>query len=144
MTSDTFQTMKNLAIGRGDTKRSQELATYSLANREQSFDAAAEQLAYLYRLMGGNWPKALAAYNFGPGLMNWFDGKPVSISKDNKPVYISKGKWEEISVYLAYALRGASEDPQSADGYVLRPPNQDRTRDRIYRPAVPSDTIRNP
>jgi hypothetical protein len=144
MTSDTFQTLKNLAIGRGDTKRSQELATYSLANREQSFDAAAEQLAYLYRLMGGNWPKALAAYNFGPGLMNWFDGKPVSISKDNKPVYISKGKWEEISVYLAYALRGASEDPQSADGYVLRPPNQDRTRDRIYRPAVPSDTIRNP
>jgi hypothetical protein len=144
MDKDTFQTLKNLAILRGDTKRSQELATYSLANREQSFDAAAEQLAYLYRLMGGSWPKALAAYNFGPGLKNWFDGKPVSISKDGKPVYVSDGKWKEISAYLAYALRGASEDPQTADGYVYRSPNEGRVRDRLYRPAVPSDTRRNP
>ena len=143
MTKDTFQTLKNRAILRGDTKRSQELATYSLANREQSFDAAAEQLAYLYRLTGGSWPKALAAYNFGPGLANWFNGDPVS-TKDGKPAYPSNGKWKEIAAYLAYALRGASEDPQTADSYVYRPPNEGRAREQLYRPAVPSDTRLNP
>lgn len=135
MTKDTFQTLQNLARLRGDTKRARELAGYSLANREQSFDAAAEQLAYLHRLMGGSWPKALAAYNYGAGIKKWFDGDPISISK---------GKWEEIAGYLAYALRGAAEDPQTGDGYVFQTPNQAHTRERIHRPAVPSDTRQNP
>lgn len=74
MTKNTLQDLKDREARRGDTKRSQELATYSLANREQSFDAAAEQLSYLYRLVGGNWPKAVAAYNVGPGLSGWFNG----------------------------------------------------------------------
>jgi hypothetical protein len=135
MTKDTFQTLQNLARLRGDTGRTRELAGYSLANREQSFDAAAEQLAYLYRLMGGSWPKALAAYNYGPGIGEWFAGKPMSISTK---------KWEEIAGYLAYALRGAAEDPQTGDSYVYQAPNRAHARERIYRPAVPSDTRQNP
>lgn len=135
MTKDTLETLTNLARLRGDTKRVQELEKYSLGNREQSFDAAAEQLAYLHRHMGGNWPKALAAYNYGPGLKAWFDGKDVPIST---------GKWREMADYLIYALRGAEEEPQTGDPYVVQPVNRDRARDRIYRPAVPSDTKQNP
>jgi Transglycosylase SLT domain len=135
MTKGTFQDLRRRALQRGDTKRAQELATYSLANREQSFDAAAEHLAYLHRLMGGSWPKALAAYNYGVGIKDWFDGKPMSIGTK---------KWEEIAGYLAYALRGAPEDPQMGDGYVYQAPNRAHAREWIHRPDVYSDTRLNP
>lgn len=135
MTGETFEDLKRRARERGDKDRAKELAGYSLANREQSFDAAAEQLAYLHRLTGGSWPKAVAGYNYGPGIRQWFDGQNVAISTK---------KWEELKGYLPFALRGAAEDPQTADGYAERLPNQDRTRARLYRPHVPSDTRQNP
>ena len=135
MTGETFEDLKRRARERGDKDRAKELAGYSLANREQSFDAAAEQLAYLHRLTGGSWPKAVAGYNYGPGIRQWFDGQNVAISTK---------KWEELKGYLPFALKGAAEDPQTADGYAERLPNQGRTRDRLYRPNVPSDTRQNP
>jgi len=135
MTKDTFEDLKRRARARGDEDRARELAGYSLANREQSFDVAAEQLAYLHRLMGGSWPKAVAAYNYGPGIGKWFDGQNVDIST---------GKWGELKGYLAMILRGAAEDPQTADGYVYQSPFRGRARDRLYRSNVPSDTQNNP
>ncbi|HET7715509.1 MAG TPA: transglycosylase SLT domain-containing protein [Bauldia sp.] len=150
MTKNTLQNLKDRAARRGDTKRSQELATYSLANREQSFDAAAEQLSYLYRLVGGSWPKAVAAYNVGPGLSGWFNGANMdprffAARTDAKGNLIPSRKWtHEIPEYLRFIFRGASEDPATVDMYDYQPPSQYRARDRIYRPAVPADTRRNP
>lgn len=57
---------------------------------------------------------------------------------------ITPRKWNEIADYLAYALRGAAEDPQTADGYVYQEPNRAHAREKIYRPAAPSDTRLNP
>ena len=139
MTKNTLENMKDRAARRGDTKRSDELATYSLGNREQSFDAAAEQLAYLYRLMGGNWPQAVAAYNVGPSLMRWFNGAEIDprffankMDRDKKPV--ATDKWtKEVPEYLRFVLRGAAEDPYSADMYEPQAPNQYRVRDPIPR-----------
>lgn len=150
MTKNTLQDLKDRAARRGDTKRSQELATYSLANREQSFDAAAEQLSYLYRLVGGSWPKAVAAYNVGPGLSGWFNGANMdprffAARKDVKGNLIPSRKWtHEIPEYLRFIFRGASEDPATVDMYDYQPPSQYRARERIYRPAIPSDTRQNP
>ena len=135
MTRETFEDLKRRARERGDKDRAAELAGYSLANREQSFDAAAEQLAYLHRLMGGSWPKAVVGYNYGTGIWRWFDGQNVEISTR---------KWNELKGYLAFALRGAAEGPQTADAYADQLPNQGRTRDRLYRPNVPSDAQENP
>jgi hypothetical protein len=137
MTKNTLENMKNRAAYRGDTKRSEELSTYSLANREQSFDAAAEQLAYLYRLMGGSWPKAVAAYNVGPSLVRWFNGAEIDpqyftnkADRNGKP--LSTDKWtKEVPAYLRFVLRGAAEDPATADMYEPQPPAHYRARDRI-------------
>jgi hypothetical protein len=137
MTKNTLENTKNRAAYRGDTKRSEELSTYSLANREQSFDAAAEQLAYLYRLMGGSWPKAVAAYNVGPSLVRWFNGAEIDpqyftnkADRNGKP--LSTDKWtKEVPAYLRFVLRGAAEDPATADMYEPQPPAHYRARDRI-------------
>jgi soluble lytic murein transglycosylase-like protein len=143
MTKQTLEELKRRARVRGDVARVRELATYSPANREQAFDAAAEQLAYLYRLMGGNWPKAVAAYNVGPSLATWFDGgrsdpRFFAAGQDPKGKLIPSNKWTtEIPAYLRFILRGAAEDPITGDMYGYREPNRDRTRDRIQRPAVP-------
>lgn len=151
MTKNTFKDLKDRATRRGDAKRSQELSTYSLANREQSFDAAAEQLAYLYRLTGGNWPKAVAAYNVGSGLARWFDGANMdpqffaASKRDKNGNLIPSDKWtHEIPEYLRFIFRGAAEDPAGVDMYDYQPHEQYRARDRIYTSAVPSDTRRNP
>jgi len=137
MTKQTLEELKRRARVRGDMARVRELATYSLANREQSFDAAAEQLAYLYRLVGGNWPKAVAAYNVGPSLATWFDGgrsdpRFFGARQDRKGNLIPTDKWTtEIPAYLRFILRGAAEDPATGDMYIYREPNRDRTRDRL-------------
>lgn len=150
MTKSTLADLKDRAARRGDNRRSEELATYSLANREQSFDAAAEQLAYLYRRMGGHWPKAVAAYNVGQDLSRWFDGANIdpqyfAAKRDEKGNLIPSGKWtKEIPEYLRFIFRGADEDPLTADMYDYQPPSQYRAREKIYQPAVPSDTRRNP
>lgn len=159
MNKITLEDLKARARLRGDTKRAQELAAYSLANREQSSDAAAEQLAYLYRLMGGSWPKAVAAYNVGPtGLKNWFDAQQNGNDKDDqkndprffaarrsrngKPIppaeWKPTNKWtDEIPAYLRYILRGAAEDPATSDMYDYQSPRQYRARDPIPRRVVP-------
>jgi hypothetical protein len=150
MTNDTLKTLKNLAHLRGDTKRSEELAAYSLSNREQSFDAAAEQLAYLYRLTGGSWPKAVAAYNVGPGLANWFNGASMdpqlfAAHEDKKSgkLILSKKWTDEIPAYLRFIFRGATEDPAIGGMYDYQPPEQYRARDWINRLPMP-DTKHNP
>jgi hypothetical protein len=152
MTMNTLEELKRQATKRGDMKRRQELETYSLANREQSFDAAAEQLTYLYRLMGGSWPKAVAAYNVGSDLRRWFEGanidpqffgSPKRDKTTNQP--LPTDKWtKEVPGYLRFIFRGATEDPATGDMYAYQPPEQYRARDRVYRPPVPSDTRHNP
>src|SRR5258708_35171317 len=109
--------------------------------------------------MGGCWPKAFAAYNVGSSLCEWFDGKE---GNDFDPRFFggtrdkngrllkleTTNKWkEEVPNYLKVILRGTPEDPATGDMYVSRShrdKDQDRARDRIYRPAVPSDTGRKP
>jgi hypothetical protein len=127
MTMNTLEELKRQATKRGDVKRRQELETYSLANREQSFDAAAEQLTYLYRLMGGSWPKAVAAYNVGPDLRRWFEGAnidpqffgaPKRDKTTNQP--LPTDKWtKEVPGYLRFIFRGATEDPATGDMYAI-------------------------
>lgn len=71
--------------------------------------------------MGGSWPKAVAGYNVGAGLANWFNGAEIDPrffvnkrDRDNKPV--ATDKWtKEVPEYLRFVLRGAPEDPYSAD-----------------------------
>ncbi len=150
MTQNTLLDLMDRAARRGDGRRSEELSTHSLANREQSFDAAAEQLAYLYRRMGGSWPKAVAAYNVGQDLSRWFDGANIdpryfAAKTDGKGNLIPSEKWtKEIPQYLRFVFRGEGEDPATADIYDYQPPNQYRARQKIYQPAIPSDTRRNP
>ena len=89
--------------------------------------------------MGGSWPKAVAGYNVGAGLANWFNGAEIDPrfftnkrDRDNKPV--ATDKWtKEVPEYLRFVLRGAAEDPYSADMYEPQPPNQYRVRDPIPR-----------
>ncbi len=149
MTKATFEDLIRRARERGDTKRARELQGYSLANSEQSFDAAAEQLAYLYRLMGGSWPKAVAAYNVGPtALKNWFDGVESNTKETQRhdPMYfaatrrdkdgnlVATKKWTDETIpYLRYVLRGAAEDPATGDMYDYQPPGQYRARAPIPR-----------
>jgi hypothetical protein len=137
MTRTTFEDLIDRATKRGDTARAEELKKYSLADRAQSFDAAAEQLTYLYRLLGGSWPKAVAAYNVGPTAMwSWFDAQQDPKDKDGvqsdprffatrttdkygKPLPENQlkqtDKWQEMSAYLRMILRGAAEDPVTSD-----------------------------
>jgi soluble lytic murein transglycosylase-like protein len=144
MTVNTLEELKRQATLRGDTKRRQELETYSLANREQSFDAAAEQLAHLYRHMGGSWPKAVASYNVGQDLKRWFDGANMDpqyfggrSDKNNKP--IPSDKWtKEVPAYLRFVLRGAAEDPTTGDMYSYQPSVQYRVRDRLHQRPIRS------
>jgi len=141
ITTNTLNDLKRWARERGDTRRSTELEIYSPANREKAFDASAELLAYLYRFMDGSWPRAIGAYNKGRNFLRpWLNGAQ---GKKFDPA-TSKGKWTEMSEYLTFILRGATEDPTTADVYTFHEPNRDITRDRIYRPSVPSDTRLNP
>ncbi len=156
----TFEDLIKRARERGDAARAEELKTYSLADRAQSFDAAAEQLVYLHRLLGGSWPKAVAAYNVGPtAIWRWFDAEHDPSDKDgvrNDPRYFATrttdksgkplpesqlkptAKWQEMSAYLRMVLRGAAEDPAIGDMYGYQPPEQYRARALIpRRPAPP-------
>ena len=156
----TFEDLIKRARERGDTARAEELKTYSLADQAQSFDAAAEQLAYLYRHLGGNWPKAVAAYNVGPtAIWTWFDAEQDPKDKDGvksdprffatrttdkkgKPLPESQlkqtGKWQEMSAHLRMVLRGAAEDPATSDMYGYQPPKQYRARAQIPPRPAPS------
>ena len=149
----TFDDLIDRARKRGDTARAAELSKYSLADQAQSFDAAAEQLAYLYRLLGGSWPKAVAAYNVGPtAIWRWFDAEQNPEDKDdvkNDPRFFAArtmdksskplrenqlkqtDKWQEMSAYLRMVLRGAAEDPATNDMYDYQPPRQYRARKLI-------------
>jgi hypothetical protein len=141
ITTNTLNDLKRWARERGDTKRSEELETYSPDNREKAFDAAAELLAYQYRFLGGSWPKAVGAYNRGRNFLKpWLDGAQ---DKDHDPK-TEEGRWREMSAYLTIVLRGANEDPATSDAYTYRAPNSGNVRERLYRPPVPSDTRLNP
>jgi len=148
MTKNTLADLKRRARERGDIARARELETYRLGNRSQSFDAAAEQLTYLYRLLGGSWPKAVAGYNVGAtSILNWFDGEEGEDSEKGKikdPMYfaatkrdknnelIQTNKWtEEVPAYLRHVLRGAAEDPETPNMYDYQPPEQYRARKAI-------------
>lgn len=154
MTRTTFEDLIDRARRRGDTARAEELKKYSLADRAESFDAAAEQLAYLYRLLGGSWPKAVAGYNVGPtAIWSWFDAAEQdpndkdgvrndprffatrTTDKYGKPLPESQlkqtDKWKEMSAYLRMVLRGAAEDPATSDMYDPQPPRQYRARKPI-------------
>ncbi|MDB5486909.1 MAG: hypothetical protein JWQ58_624, partial [Reyranella sp.] len=75
MNKNTLQDLLQRARARGDVARAEELETYSLGNFRQAFDAAAENLALNYKLTGGSWPQAVAAYNVGAGdLVSWLKG----------------------------------------------------------------------
>jgi hypothetical protein len=153
MTQRTVDELKRLAILRGDSSRVQELSRYSAADRAQSFDAAAEQLAYLYRLSGGSWPRAVAAYNVGKtSIQNWFDGEEgqeglkgnpqdpmyfaaTGVGKDGK--WLPTNKWtKEVPEYLRQIFRGSPEDFIGADMYAVEPPNRYQAR-RPIPPRVP-------
>jgi hypothetical protein len=53
---------------------------------------------------------------------------------DPKGNLMPSRKWtHEVPQYLRFILRGADEDPASADMYEPQPPNQYRVRDPIPR-----------
>ncbi|MGH6754794.1 MAG: transglycosylase SLT domain-containing protein, partial [Bradyrhizobium sp.] len=75
MNKNTLEDLIRRAKARGADARAVELETYSLGNFRQAFDAAAENLALNYKLTGGSWPQAVAAYNVGAGdLVSWLKG----------------------------------------------------------------------
>jgi soluble lytic murein transglycosylase-like protein len=78
ITQSKLNIMRRLAIDRGDVVRALELKHYSLADREQAFDVAAEILAYQRRLLG-SWHASVAAYNVGENFVDdWLAGRDRS------------------------------------------------------------------
>jgi hypothetical protein len=155
MTPQTLRDLKEKAEARGDAARAKELESYSLRNREQAFDAAAERLAYSRRMLG-SWPAAIAAYNMSPEYFDaWLKGRNASTDFHAPEVLLNKNgdtrpsrKWQEIANYLRNIVRGAPQDLQTADMYE---PGNVRTGFRVassippsFRPLVSGDTKDNP
>jgi hypothetical protein len=153
MTQQTLDDLRQKALARGDTARARELAGYSLANRAQAYDAAAERLAYGYRLLG-SWPAAVAAYNMSPDYFRFwlkgYDANPGLAAPENLPKGLPGGpsKWEEIMRHVRISVRGRPEDFQTSDMYE---PGNAITGFRVARPIPPftsrvttGDTRRNP
>lgn len=149
MTQQTLNDLKRTAELRGDTARLKELQGYSLANREQAFDAAAEQLAYARR-MTGSWHAAAASYNTTPYyIAPWLRGANVTSpenlwrEKDGPP----GKKWEEMKKYLAIVMRGTA-DAHTPDMYEGADPVKGfRVASRIppfSSRAISGDTRDNP
>jgi hypothetical protein len=149
ITSAKFGILKTLARDRGDLPRARELASYSLANREQAFDTAAELLAYQRRLLG-SWHAAVGGYNVGENFfMDWLagrdrsesyerNGKLVTYSRD--PIDLPKNKeqpelskWPEFKKYLRIIFRGAPDEAPAYKIYDYHDP------ERIFRvpPYIP-------
>ena len=140
MTTETLETLKRRAEARGDIARAEELKGYSLANRAQALDAAAEYLAYQRRTLG-SWPAAAAAYNAGGEFMrDWLNGLDHSddahkYSRD--PHAFRPNKWNgEVRNYLAVVFRGNPDEPPAYRIYDYRDPEES------FR--VPSPIARDP
>jgi hypothetical protein len=144
MTPATLEHLKALAKARGDMARFRELQGYSLANRAQAFDAAAEYLAYAYRLTG-DWPSAFASYNYSPYyFQKWLTGDPKAQDPATLMVSGPKGaisKWREITDYVANAFRGQPELGQTSAGYERE---NARKGFRAARPVVPNPRVGDP
>jgi hypothetical protein len=150
MTTETLNELKRLARTRGDTARARELDGFSLADRAQAFDAAAEHLAYQHRLLG-SWHAAVAGYNRGHSWMaHWLTG--LEPNKDFRAPEGSQASWNQMTNYLRIIFRGAAEDAQTADMYepgnvrtgVRVAPQVPRSRNQADAWRIPSDTRRNP
>lgn len=154
MKGGTLTLLKNMARARGDTARVRELEGYSLANRAQAFDAAAEYLAYQRRRMG-SWPAAFGGYNVGDNLMaDWLNGLDHSDDSNRYPrdPSVAPRSWNEMKKYLQFVFHGAPDEPPAYRIYDYRdpeetfrvPPPIERSRDTPDPWRIPQDTRQNP
>lgn len=168
MTTAKFNILKTLARNRGDSTRARELESYSLANREQAFDVAAELLAYQRRLLG-SWHAAAAAYNVGENFFtDWLAGRdrsepyerngklqtysrdPIDLPKNVREP--EKDKWPEVKNYLRIIFRGYPDEAPAYKIYDYRdpeprfrvPPYIPRLPDMPISVQIPRDTRENP
>jgi hypothetical protein len=157
MTARTLDDLTKRARARGDTARATELEGYSLANREQAFDAAAEYFAYIYRSTR-SWPAAAAGYNIGPDYMQrWLTNDPalpdpinlktVIKGKDGNPIKDKYGnvqvhdRWKDMTNYVANAFRNFPTSPQVSGRYA---PDNRWTDFKVAAPIPRTSNVPDP